>query len=228
MEKKLGIPADAPRPETPRELQAVIFAEREMEPFAYFRNGEGEQVVVSLPPGESLTIGRNPSNGLALEFDQTVSGVHAELQWVGGEWVVQDDGLSTNGTFLNGVRVAGQRRLRDGDVLRCGETSLVYRFPAENGRVATRIAGDQPRIEVTPAQLKVLVELCRPAFESRSDLPASNQDVADALFLSVETVKTHIRDLYSAFSLDQAEPRAKRSLLVNRAQQLGVVSASDY
>ena len=41
---------------------------------------------------------------------------------MGGDWVVCDDGLSHNGTFVNGERVRGRRRLRDGDVIAVGAT----------------------------------------------------------------------------------------------------------
>ena len=36
---------------------------------------------------------------------------------MGADWVICDDGLSHNGTFVNGERVRGRRRLAAGDVL---------------------------------------------------------------------------------------------------------------
>jgi pSer/pThr/pTyr-binding forkhead associated (FHA) protein len=42
---------------------------------------------------------------------------------------VTDDGLSRNGTFVNDRRVEGRRRLTDGDLLRCGETLLLFVSP---------------------------------------------------------------------------------------------------
>jgi pSer/pThr/pTyr-binding forkhead associated (FHA) protein len=42
---------------------------------------------------------------------------------------VIDDGLSRNGTFVNDRRVEGRRRLMDGDVLRCGATTLLFHSP---------------------------------------------------------------------------------------------------
>jgi hypothetical protein len=49
------------------------------------------------------------------------------LTEVGGHWVVTDDGLSRNGTFLNGDPVAGRRRLQDGGLLEVGDTPLAFR-----------------------------------------------------------------------------------------------------
>ena len=57
------------------------------------------------------TVGRRPSSDIALSWDDEVSRVHAELVRMGDDWVVCDDGLSHNGTFVNGERVRGRRRL---------------------------------------------------------------------------------------------------------------------
>jgi pSer/pThr/pTyr-binding forkhead associated (FHA) protein len=62
-------------------------------------------------------------------WDREVSGLHAELERVGEDWVLLDDGLSRNGTYLNGERVAGRARLRDGDLVRAGRTIVLYRRP---------------------------------------------------------------------------------------------------
>ncbi len=51
-----------------------------------------------------------------------VSGVHGAFEVAGGEWTIVDDGLSRNGSYLNGERVFGHRRLRDGDLIRLGAT----------------------------------------------------------------------------------------------------------
>ena len=84
-------------------------------------------MIFELPADERIvTIGRRTDNHLALEWDGEVSRVHAELERVAGEWAVVDDGLSRNGTFVNGERVTGRRRLRDGDRVVFGETPVLY------------------------------------------------------------------------------------------------------
>ena len=55
-------------------------------------------------------IGRNPDQGIELAWDPQVSRVHAVLERVGGVWTVEDDGLSRNGTAVNGVRAQPARR----------------------------------------------------------------------------------------------------------------------
>ncbi|MFJ2861591.1 FHA domain-containing protein [Kitasatospora sp. NPDC087314] len=65
-----------------------------------------------------LTIGRVIGSGLRLH-DASVSRKHAELRHEGGGWVLYDLG-STNGTHVNGRRIAGGVRVRPGDQVRFG------------------------------------------------------------------------------------------------------------
>ena len=51
---------------------------------------------------------------------------HAELELRAGEWTVSDDGLSQTGTWVNGLRLTGRRRLADGDLLRVGRTIFAF------------------------------------------------------------------------------------------------------
>ena len=71
-----------------------------------------------------LSVGRGGQNDLVLEGDEFASSRHARIEVRGdGAWV--QDLESTNGTFVNGSRVAGAQRLGAGDVLRVGETDLL-------------------------------------------------------------------------------------------------------
>ncbi|MFJ8474722.1 FHA domain-containing protein [Kitasatospora sp. NPDC094011] len=75
---------------------------------------------LSLPQAGArlLTIGRIPGSGLRLH-DASVSRHHAELRHEGGGWVLYDLG-STNGTHVNGRRIAGGIPVRPGDQVRFG------------------------------------------------------------------------------------------------------------
>lgn len=74
---------------------------------------------------EPLTAGRDDSNDIVLRRDEFVSATHARFELRGdGAWV-QDLG-STNGTYLNGVRLKKRRRIEPGDVIRVGETDFLY------------------------------------------------------------------------------------------------------
>jgi pSer/pThr/pTyr-binding forkhead associated (FHA) protein len=70
-----------------------------------------------------VTVGRSAENTIALHSDEYASGRHARIEPLrDGVWVV--DLGSTNGTSVNGHRIAGRERLSEGDVVRVGETEL--------------------------------------------------------------------------------------------------------
>jgi pSer/pThr/pTyr-binding forkhead associated (FHA) protein len=70
-----------------------------------------------------VTIGRAEGNAIALPTDEFASARHARIEPLrDGLWVV--DLGSRNGTFVNGAQVDGRERLREGDVVRVGETEL--------------------------------------------------------------------------------------------------------
>src|SRR5690242_21354060 len=79
--------------------------------------------------GDQLTIGRDANNGVAIN-DAEVSRRHARLTFQGGKYVLEDLG-STNGTFVNGQRLAGPRVLKSGEVVSFGE-QIVLVFEATN------------------------------------------------------------------------------------------------
>ena len=82
---------------------------------------EGDEFPLNSAP---VTVGRGGENDLVLIGDEFASARHARIEMRGdGVWV--QDLESTNGTFVNGSRVAGAQRLGNGDVLRVGETDLL-------------------------------------------------------------------------------------------------------
>jgi DNA-binding CsgD family transcriptional regulator len=215
---------------TPTEIQARLEAERRGTPFLLFHDGGGRQVLYELPAGAAaITVGRRSDNDVALEWDLEVSRVHAQLERVGGEWAVVDDGLSRNGTFVNGERITARRRLRDGDRVVFGETAVVYRMPDTSGwqsTAAVRIADAGGPL--TPVQRQVLVALCRPLKLSAYATPATNREIAAEVFLSVDAVKAHLRVLFERFGLEGLPQNQKRARLAAAALVNGVVAERDF
>ena len=167
-----------PRPITALELQAVIHAERRDESFLMYRDGEGRLQTVALS-GE-FTVGRNREATLSIHWDDQVSGLHAELQQLGGELTLVDDGLSRNGSYVNGERVHGRRRLRDGDRLQFGRTAVLVRRPTDGEHRATAVAihAVSPPTDLSVRQREVLTALCRPlTCENPFASPASNRKI---------------------------------------------------
>ena len=98
----------------------------------------------------------------AFAGDSEVSKLHAQVEHVGSDCTLVDDGLSRNGSFVNEERVSGRRMLRDGDVIRVGRTRIRFRSPGAGGD-STVISTDLAAAAgVSPAQRRVLVALCRP------------------------------------------------------------------
>jgi hypothetical protein len=213
------------------ELKARIEAEREGQAFLIVRDGDGAQRIIRLLPELApLRLGRSPECDLRLDWDPEVSRVHAELQCLGADWVLVDDGLSRNGSFVSGERVAGRRRLRDRDELTLGATRLVFRRPAPtSGGDTTRASGTFAAAgAVSDAQRRVLIALCRPFGEHRGlATPATNQEIATELVLTVAAVKTHLRALFHRFGIEDLPQNEKRLRLVELALQSGLVTEHD-
>ncbi len=220
----MKVVASAPGASAAVDLQAVVRAERDGVPFLLLRDGEGAQIIVVLEKSdERLWIGRDPDSDVVLDWDDQVSRTHAELERAGGGWTVSDDGLSRNGTFVDGERVSGSRRLRDRQALRVGGSSITYRAPGRSGVRTT--PGDTlvAAPDLTPMQRKVLAALCRPAREAPgAALPATNRGIAEELVLSVDGVKTHMRALFARFGVEDLPQNRKRARLMELALQAGL------
>jgi pSer/pThr/pTyr-binding forkhead associated (FHA) protein len=73
----------------------------------------------------ALTVGRSGDNDLPLDGDEYASAHHARFEPRRDGVYIEDIG-STNGTFVNGIRLTNDRRLVPGDVVRIGETDLRF------------------------------------------------------------------------------------------------------
>ncbi len=218
----------APHAATPAELSARIEAAGQGRPFLILRDDSGAQVLIDLGgERQRLSIGRSPASEVSLPWDGEVSRLHAELERIAGEWTIVDDGLSRNGTFVNGARVGARHRLRDGEVVRVGNTTIAYqRPPGSAAREETRVAAAAvvTRDDLTATQRKVLVALARPYKHGEFATPASNQSIAQELHLSVDAVKAQLRTLFQRFGIEHLAQNQKRSRLVAEAMRSGVVT----
>ncbi|MGH3104907.1 MAG: FHA domain-containing protein [Gaiellaceae bacterium] len=83
---------------------------------------QGEDYALNSAP---LTVGRGERNDIELRGDGFASAAHARFEARGdGVWL--EDAGSTNGTFVNGIKLSGPRKLTGGDIVRVGETDLRY------------------------------------------------------------------------------------------------------
>jgi hypothetical protein len=216
---------------SPVELKELLAAERTAETFLAFKDAD-DRLGIFFPgrTGELCRLGRRPELDLSIGWDNEVSGLHAELQGIGGEWAIVDDGLSTNGTFVNEARVAGRQRLQNEDRIRIGTTVFAFRAGEAEVLQKTTPAGyaTPAAQELTDTQRRVLVALCRPYRDGGNfATPATNQQIAEEVFLGVDAVKMHLRRLFAKFELADIPQNEKRAKLAESVLQFGVISERD-
>jgi FHA domain len=219
-----------PHASTPAELKERLEAERRGTPFLLYRDDAGRQRIVELDAdAPRVTVGRRPENDVALPWDAEVSRVHAQLEPVGREWSLIDDGISRNGSYVNGERLARRRRLRDGDRLCFGETPVLFRAPAEAESMSTAaVSTGHSEAQLTEIERKLLVALCRPLADSAYATPATNREIAAEVHLSVDAVKAHLRVIFERFGLGELPQNQKRARLAALALVNGLVRQHDF
>lgn len=213
---------------SPAEIKAMLDAEGRGEPFLAYRDGVGDLRLVQLGERERVAIGRLAGNDIVLDWDPQVSRSHAQLERMGSDWTLSDDGLSRNGSQVNDERIVSRRRLADGDVVRIGQTTIVYRAPGV-GADSTLAAHPAPAVRLTDAERRVLVALCAPfaADGGAAPVPATNREIAEALHLSLDGVKTHVRSLFGKLGVGDLPQYKKRTELTRRALERGLVTKAD-
>ncbi|MBV8296625.1 MAG: FHA domain-containing protein [Acidimicrobiia bacterium] len=171
-----------------------------------------------------LGIGRADTNDIAVPRDERASRLHALIERLPAGWSVRDLG-STNGTFVNGERIVGDRALRAGDEIKVGDTRLVFR--AERDADDRRTIGYEKAPELTPRERDVLRVLCRrPQGGDLFHEPASTRQVAAELHVSEAAVKAHLLKLYDKFGI-YGEGERRRAQLANEAVRRGAVNLAD-
>jgi len=196
-------------------------------PFLLFRDGDGRQRIFELEaPADSITIGRRFEADISLPWDPEASRLHAELSHRAGEWVLCDDGWSQNGTWVNGLRLAGRRRLSDGDLVKIGRTIMSFHQPSESGPGPTMVEAE---LAATPRfseqQQRILRALCKPLFGDGDGFePASDIEVATDTGIEVDIVSQELDLLARLFGLEdmpRSERRAEVALLAVRSGLVG-------
>ncbi|MBN1219718.1 MAG: FHA domain-containing protein [Anaerolineae bacterium] len=86
---------------------------------------QGSQAGMSFSiSGNQAIIGREEGLDIILQ-DAEASRRHSRISWQAGQFVIEDLG-STNGTFVNGIQIAGPQVLNPGDSIGIGQTALVF------------------------------------------------------------------------------------------------------
>ena len=77
-----------------------------------------------VPLRGSVSIGRGPANQVVLDYEKSISATHCEIFAEGGSWKIRDL-HSSNGTCVNGIRIADTAEITSGSVLRLGRLELL-------------------------------------------------------------------------------------------------------
>jgi pSer/pThr/pTyr-binding forkhead associated (FHA) protein len=216
--------------QSPEEVEERQSALDRGDPFLLFRDGDGRQRIVSLSePAEAITIGRRFEADISLPWDPEASRLHAELSYRAGEWTICDDGWSQNGTWVNGLRLAGRRRLADGDLVKIGRTILGFQQPSATGPGPTMVQGElsgTPRF--SEQQQRILRALCKPLFADGDGFnPSSDLEVADATGIAVDVVSQELDLLARLFGLEDMPRPERRAEVALLAVRSGLVGADE-
>jgi adenylate cyclase len=92
--------------------------------FLYIENPGKESTTYEL--GNTTAIGRASLNQICLKNDSAVSRQHSLIRRQGEQEYYLIDMGSANGTFLNSKLIIGPTLLKNGDILRVGETSMRF------------------------------------------------------------------------------------------------------
>lgn len=172
---------------------------------------------------DRATIGRAESSDIVLA-EATVSRLHAVVERYPTGWSIRDLG-SANGTFVNGTRVLGERRLKPGDEIGMGGARLFFRSPDSETAGAT-VGADEPP-ELTRKEREVLLALCRPLADGRPfPHPATTKELAETFVVSEAAIKWHLVNLYDKFGIHTIG-ESRRIELANEAIRRRAVTLAE-
>jgi pSer/pThr/pTyr-binding forkhead associated (FHA) protein len=174
--------------------------------------------------GDRVVIGRSPRSDIVLDADGQVSRTHAVLDRIAGRWILRDAG-SRNGTRVNGEPVRGRVRLRAGDEIRIGRSTLLLRaVPPTDDPVTER---QPPPPTLTARERDVLLAVVRPLVAAGPfRQPASTAEIARSLWVTDNAVKRHLQHLYRKFGVD-GHGTARQARLAAAALQCGAVTVAE-
>jgi DNA-binding NarL/FixJ family response regulator len=127
------------------------------------------------------------------------------------------------------MRLDGQRRLQDGDLVRCGQTTIAFYHPRNMSVEMTLVPGE---LSATPRfsqqQQQILRELCRPLLGDGDGLtPLADDEIAANLGTDQKTVTTELEHLARSFGLSEMPFFERRAEIAMLALRSGLVKADE-
>jgi predicted component of type VI protein secretion system len=87
----------------------------------------GKAAGMSILVEDELVVGRQAEGAGKLAEDEEISRLHARVTLDGNGFCAVEDLGSTNGTFVNGLRLSAPQTLAEGDTIEVGGTTLIVR-----------------------------------------------------------------------------------------------------
>ena len=146
--------------------------------------------------GDQLTIGRDSTSDVSIN-DAEVSRRHARLTFQGGKYVLEDLG-STNGTFVNGQRLAGPRVLKAGEIVSFGEQIVLVFEVITSDPGATMVS---PRAAAIPSTSRPVTPPPPPPADYAGSVPANPDPAPSAAPAPLPAKKTNIMPIIIAVAV---------------------------
>ena len=144
----------------------------------------GRAIGMSILLDDELLIGRHADGAGRLADDDEISRSHARISLDRSGFCAIEDLGSTNGTFVNGLRITGPQTLSVGDTIEVGGTTLVVReLPIPAAERSLKAVPPQPTVTpavgptaatASPSQATPLASSGRSDRAPRPDGPASS------------------------------------------------------
>lgn len=164
----------------------------------------GKSRMVEIPENSVLSLGRLESSNIVLN-DMAVSRRHATIFSNGGECFIEDN-ASTAGTWINGEKILGRRKISNSDKIKIGSFEITVSMPERGQPVAGRIiplpenapqnsSSRMPLYDVqtsTEMYSDIMLELAR-TVQSRV-LEILNMSGTSANKISAEAMKPKVED----------------------------------
>jgi pSer/pThr/pTyr-binding forkhead associated (FHA) protein len=115
---------------------------------------EGNAAGTEIRVDDEFVIGRHAEGDGKLEGDVEISREHARISRADSGYVIEDLG-STNGTFVNGRRIADREILSVGDKVAVGGTTLVVQVSVPSTAPETAAPEPAPAASVPPLTLRI-------------------------------------------------------------------------
>lgn len=107
----------------------------------------GRAIGMSVLIDDELLIGRHAEGAGRLADDEEISRSHARLSLDRTGFCAIEDLGSTNGTYVNGLRITGPETLSEGDTIEVGATTLVVReLPIPHSEHTLRAIPSRPTV----------------------------------------------------------------------------------